>query len=1013
MPFLVVVLIGLNLYFTDDRLKSTVMPYVDDAVGRQVNVESMSLTFFSTFPQPGLSIQQMHIPGETESDTLAALDELVASVKLFSLMGNQIEVSEISLRNPRFTYRVHPDGSSNIDFLMESDTTEAAASGSMAINIPHFNVTGGNFGYHDLGSQTKVQFDDLNADISLRYANLIQSTVDANLGGLSASVGDTVYLNKLPLSLQQQSTINMENETMNLEQGTLSIRGLALNLSGSISDWSNKLTGDLAFSSSSDNFGELLRLVPAEYQQYTEGLETRGTLAIDGTLRGALASEDLPSFDASITVTNGYLKNPDLPQPIQNIQLSATAANNLLSVDKLTATAGENNLQANGTLENPLEDSGDFSIDVDANINLATVRSFYDISQFDIEQMGGQLVVNGQAQGNRQTPEQATFDAVVKLSGGTLKYAGVNKAVENITVDAKANQQAITINNMELQAAANTFSMNGTVNQPLDEAQRSVDLQTNLDFDLATIKEFYPIDEDTLSMRGQLTAKATLNGKANRIEQAVQSGQLSLREGYINHKSLGKPIEDLTLESSLNGPTLSITKASFRTGENNLSATGSITDYLSDSRSLDLKINGKAVLNEIRNYYDLSPTITTLTGQANMNLRARGPINDPANMSFEGQLDVQNVNMEGDALVQPISKLNGELQLAPKSAKLESLTFDIGSSDITLTGALDNYMAYLKAETDRQTTPRLTGKYQSRKLNVDELINWDDTTSTPIPIHLPDLTSSVSAQIDTMIITGVPMHNLQAKAGTTPEQIELEEATVELFDGEATGAFTWEVPRPDRTMISFTGSLDSLQAEAFFGAYPVLGENSKFHEYVSGAFSAEVDYYSELNEYLEPLIATSKMDGNFGMTKSRLKGHPLQDKLASLFKAKEFRNVVLDEWKSTYTLENNIFTINDLRLTSGDIGMELNGTQHMVNGSINYQTKLFLPGRFKSAIASVITKQAADALTQENGTIIVPLRITGTQQDPQVRPDKEIIAPIVKDYLKNKAGDVLKGLFDG
>jgi len=72
-----------------------------------------------------------------------------------------------------------------------------------------------------------------------------------------------------------------------------------------------------------------------------------------------------------------------------------------------------------------------------------------------------------------------------------------------------------------------------------------------------------------------------------------------------------------------------------------------------------------------------------------------------------------------------------------------------------------------------------------------------------------------------------------------------------------------------------------------------------------------------------------------------------------------------------------------------------------------------LPGRFKSAIASVITKQAADALTQENGTITVPLRITGTQQDPQVRPDKEVIGPIVKDYLKNKAGNVLKGIFDG
>lgn len=1013
LAFIVVLLIGINLYFTDDRLKRTVMPYVDDAVGRQVNVESMSLTFFSTFPQPGISIRNMDIPGETASDTLLALDELVASVELFSLMGDQIEVSEISLRNPRFTYQVYPDGSSNIDFLVESDTTQQTTSGGMAVNIPYFNISGGNFGYRDASSRTRVDLADLNANISLSYADVIKSTVEMELGGLSAAMGDTVYLNELPLSLSQESTIDLENETLSLDQGTFSIRGLALDLSGSLSEWSSTLHGDLNFSSSSDNFGELLRLVPAEYQQYVEGLETRGALAIDGSLSGPLVGDSFPAFEASVSVTDGYLKNPDLSQPVENIQLTGNASNNMLSIDQLTATAGENNLQASGRLNNPLEENGDFSADMDANVNLATISQFYNIAQFDIEQMGGQLVIDGQARGNRNNPEQATFDALIKLSNGNLKYASVSKAIENITIDANATQQAIQINNMELQAAANTFAMNGTINSPLDESQRSVNLQTNLDFDLATIKEFYPIDEDTLSMRGQLSARAILNGKADQIERAVQSGQITLRNGYINHQSLGKPIEDLTFESSLDGPTLSISKASFRTGENNLSASGNITDYLSDGRSLDLKINGEAALSEIPNYYDLAPTITTLTGQADMSLRARGPVEDPANMSFDGQLNVQGVNMEGEGMVQPVSNLNGKLSLSPDAASLESLSFDIGSSDITLSGALSDYMAYLEAEDDRQVTPELTGSYRSQMLNMDELINWEDTTTTPIPIYLPDLNSALTAEIDTMIITDVTMQNLRAEAGTTPQQIKLNKASVNLFDGEATGSFTWDVPRPDRTMISFNGSLDSLQAEAFFGAYPILGEKSKFHEYVSGAFSAEVDYYSELNEYLEPLINTSTMDGSFGMTKSRLKGHPLQDRLASLLKTQEFRNVALDEWKSTYTLQNSVFTIKDLRLTSGDIGMELNGTQHLVNGNIDYQTKLFLPGRFKSAIASVITKQAADALTQDNGTIMMPLRITGTHSNPQIRPDKEVIGPIVKDYLKNKAGDVLKGIFDG
>lgn len=1009
----IVIIIGLNIYFTDDRLKSTVMPYVDEAVGRTVNVEKMSLTLFSTFPRPGVSIQKMSIPGETEDDTLLSLDELVVSVELFSLLGDEISISEISLQNPRFTYVINADSTTNIDFLLAGETEADTTAETLGINIPYFNISGGDFGYRDETSNTHAQIDDLNADISLSYADLIQSTIDLDIGGLSASVEDSRYLNGLPLSMSQQSTIDLENETLTLDEGTLSIRGLALNLTGSLSDWSNDLNSDLSIQSSSDNFGELLRLVPAEYEEYTQGLESRGSLGIEGTVSGPLLGDEFPAINFDVSITDGYVKNPDLPQPIENIQLNANASNELVSIETFTAQAGENDVSADGRIEQPLEEDGTFAINFDSDVDLATVRDFYDISEFDIDDLSGQLTAKGQASGRMDVPEEATFDAVITLSDGLLKYAEVAKPIENISIDAEANQSVITINNMELQAAANTFSMNGTINEPMNEEQRNIDLTTDLNFDLATIKDFYPIDEDTLTMRGQFKANAVLKGKADQIENAVQSGSISLADGFISHKSLGNPIEDITLESSLSGPAITISKASFVTGDNNLGVSGSMQNYLGDDRTVDITLTGKAALNQIKDYYELEPTLTELTGMADVNLQVQGAPNDPVNMQFNGRLTAQDINMDGEAMIQPVTDLNGELNLSPGSVDLEQLSFNIGSSDIALSGSLADYIEYLKAEEDRETTPHLTGSYKSELLNLDELIDWSDTTETePIPIHLPDLTSSVSAEIDEMIVTGVTMTNLTAQASTTPDQIVMEQASVNLFDGEASGAFTWDVPDPERTEINFNGSLSGLQAAAFFDEFSVLGEDSKFHEYVSGAFSADVEYFTELNEFLEPLIETSTMDGNFGMTNSRIQGHPIQERLASLFSANEFNNIGLDEFNSTYKLEKSIFTINDLKMTSDDIGLELDGTQHMVKGDIDYKTQLYLPGRFKKGIASVISSQAVEALTQDNGTIMVPLRMTGTQEDPNIRPDKEAIEPIVKDYLKEKGGNLIKGLFN-
>lgn len=1013
VALLILIIIGLNIYFNDARLQQTVMPYVNEATGREVQVESMSLTFFSTFPRPGLSIQKMSIPGEAPDDTLMALNELVVGVKLFSLFGDEIQISEIKMDQPRFTYKIFSDSTTNIDFLMREEAAEDTVSEGYAFNIPYFEVINGQFGYSDESSNTDVRLSDLNANIALRYADLIESTVDIELGGLSATVEGTSYVNALPLSLSQSSTINMDEELLELRSGTFSIRGLALNLTGAVSGWSTTPNVNLSFSSSSDNFEELLRLVPAEYQEQVNNLDTRGSLALEGSVSGDVGGEALPAFNLKVEVQNGYMKNPDLPQAIEDIQLSLSASNSLLTVDNFKATAGSNTITGSGSLENPLAEEGAFNLDIDGNVDLATISEFYDISQFNLEQMSGKMDLRATAQGNRANPEEATFDANVILADGMLKYLDVPRAIENIEITTEANQDLMTIKSMSLQAANNTFTMNGNVRNLLDEENRTVDLQTDLSFNLATIKEFYPINEDTLEMSGMLAAQATLQGKASQIEQSIQTGSITLKNGFIFYAPLERPFRNITFESVLEGPKLTIVNTGFQTGENNLQIGGVITDYLSDSRTVDLKLEGDAKLNQIATYYDLRPTITDLNGDANVDFRATGRPNQPAEMVFNGSMTVKNLNMDGEGMAQPITDLNGQLTLSPSALNLDSLSFNFGSSDIGLNGSLTDYMEYLKEESARSTTPHLSGNYYSQYVNVDEIIDWSDTTEVPILIELPNLTSSVKAQVDNMLVTGVNLRNLSATASTTPNQISMDQAVAELFEGKASGSFTWDVPQPDSTIITFNGSLENVRGERFFEEYKILGPKSRFHEFISGAFSSKVDYYGVLDEYLNPQVQTTDMDGNFGMTKSRLKNHPMQLRIAGWLKAQELESVSLDEWNSTFAVSNSILTMKNLRLTSSDVGAELNGTQHLVNETIDYDVNLYLPERFRNAIASIITGQAADALTQENGTIMVPLTMTGTMNDPKVQANQEVIKPIIQQYLKNKAGRTLKKLFGG
>lgn len=815
--FLILALVGLNLYFTDERLKETVLPKVRSATGSDVQVENMSITFFRTFPSFGVELGSIQVP-DPEGDPIATVDEILLSLDFFSLFGDQISISNLNVRQPTVYYTVRADSTTNIDFLFESfesDTTTSQESGS--ISISGFELTNGSIHYADQTSNSEAHLEDLDANITLTFSDIIESTIAAELASLSYSVGETNYVENLALSMEQTSTLDMENEVLTFSEGTFSIRGLALNLTGSVSNWSGEAPEvSLNFNSNSDNFGELLRLAPPEYEDQLSGLNTRGSLVFEGNIDGAFTEESLPNFNVTIGVNDGFLQNPDLPEAIQNINISANVNNELATIDQFSAEAGENHLRGSGQIKQPLEENASFTLDVTGDINLATVSSFYPIQDLGLERLSGQLNLDASANGRMDDFENAQFSGEFILADGNLKYADVPNAIEAINARIKADQNRIDIAESGFTAATNQFNLSGTILNPLDENQRTVDVVSNVNFDLATIKNFYPIDEDTLQMRGKLIAEVALKGQPDpdQLETVLQRGTIDLTNGYISHKSLVNPLEDFTFRAQAQGRQLTISEARFTSGENALAMTGSVTDYLSDEPNINLTFDGNAAFSSITSYYSFEPMIQELTGNAVLNLNVRGPVGNMQNIALDGSLEVDNVSARGDSLPLPITQLSGRMSAKPDQMNLEQFSMNLGESDIQLEGALQNYMSFLAEESS--TMPSVNGTYTSSLLNVDEMIDWEEETDEePIPIELPELTASVRSEIGELQIFGLSITNLTGNGRMTPGEIGVSNATAQMFDGEATGEMEWTVTGPLNTSISFSGNLDSLQAKSF------------------------------------------------------------------------------------------------------------------------------------------------------------------------------------------------------
>ncbi|MEX1010765.1 MAG: AsmA-like C-terminal region-containing protein [Balneolaceae bacterium] len=896
---LVITMVGLTLWFTDERLRTFVVPQVSETLGRDVEIDHLSLSLFRSFPNAGLQVEGFRIAGRGEENP-ATFEQANVTLSLLPLFRRELEITHFSVDRPTVHFIVYNDSTTNFDDLFDTAELEEEETAGFQLTIPDISVREGRVIWHNNPSDSRLTLEGIDATLGLEYGELLESTAEITMQSFHWREGDTEIPGDFQVSLRQVSVIDMNREELTLHEGALSLRGLELDLNGSLADWSSgEPLVDLEFSSASEDFGDLLRLAPPSFEEHLAGLQSSGSLHLSGFISGRIAEGEIPDFRITMEVDNGSLSNPDLEDPIEEIRLRLLATPELVQLGEFSATVSGNLIEGSGALQNPFEEDALFEGTLRGDLELASLMHLIPAGETEIEHLSGLLSLNGVASGSLAAPEEAEFEADMTLRGGALQLSEMPDRAEEIELNA------------------------------------------------------------------QFTARQ-----------------------------------------------VDITQGGLRIGENRLALVGTIDNYLEEEPLLNLRVNGSASLEEISRWYSLEPWIQELTGSARMDLRAEGPAGDPLSLALNGSLELSDVSARGDSLPQPVTNLRGVLQVAPTELRLEQFFMDFGSSDFELSGTLRNWLSLMKEAPADEETPLLAGQWVSHHLNMDELMDWEESDEEiAYPIELPNIQAQVTSRIDTLTIFGIAITNIEGSGSMNREQILLEDASGHLFGGTATGRLLWSVPEPDRSSIHFTGEVSSLQADEFFREFPLLGESSRMEQYASGAFSAGIDWYSEMDVFLNNLPETIRADGSFGMGEARLTDHPLQVQFAEWLGSDELRNLGLDEWTADIRIEDSLLELSGVRITSSQIGIEMNGTQHLLTDEIDFTASIRLPGHFGSSLGNILPSQAVNALTTDDGFFVVPVGIDGTMEAPRISPQQEMIENIIQEYIRDTGRNLIRDLF--
>lgn len=331
----VVVAFVINYVFTPDKLTPIVLNVANRSLDADLKVESVELTFFSTFPQFGLKVDEGFLVSKVlndslpqKTDSLLAFKECVLAVNpLDYFLKNKISVYNLSLKNVAvYAYR-NKTGKANWEIVKTSSDTLAVEKDTISqnkfdseIDIRQVELEHANLIFDDRNTEVYSRIDDVDLRLKLALTKGISSLgVEFENKNILFWQQGELLINKVAASLQTDIEIDRSTALWTLKNTGLTINGIRLDVNGELKrDTVTKMVGvNLKYGLHAPSMETVMNMIPEAYVKRGQ-ISAKGEVKVDGTLEGNYGNKQLPAVSLNIKINDASARYEGLPYGIDN-----------------------------------------------------------------------------------------------------------------------------------------------------------------------------------------------------------------------------------------------------------------------------------------------------------------------------------------------------------------------------------------------------------------------------------------------------------------------------------------------------------------------------------------------------------------------------------------------------------------------------------------------------------------------------------------------------------------------
>lgn len=553
---------------------------------------------------------------------------------------------------------------------------------------------------------------------------------------------------------------------------------------------------------------------------------------------------------------------------------------------------------------------------------------------------------------------------ITKLKVDTLDFWNggvklVNKVALDISADINANlkdkRYALANNTMKINAIP--LSLNGWVQ--LEDSATNMDLALDtkqVDFKsiLSLIPAIYTKSFASLTADGKVSLSGFLKGKMEGENYPSFDLNLSVADGMFQYPNLPKSVQNIQLGTHLTNPggsldqtVVDVSKLSFVMGGNPFSASGKIITPMSDP-DFDIKALGTINLGMIKEVYPLEKG-TNLNGVLDMDVKASGKMsyvekNAYESFKFGGKMNAKNVILKSEGIPQDVSISNANLLFNDRYLNLSDLMMKIGRNDLSATGKVENYLAYML----RKKTLKGDFQVNSNYLNATDFMSGEkdenDTTKMSV-IKIPkNLDLALAGNFKEFVYDKMNFKNADAVLKVIDGNLNIQKLNVNAFGGIMALTGHYKSENPEKPRLDFDIELKEISFTEIFSQVKTLQKIAPIFDQATGKFNSKLTLNTDLQQDMMPVLASIISNGSLNTSTVAIKDVTAITELAKSLKLDNLAKMALRDIALMFTIKDGRLQTNPFNVKLGDYAMNLGGSTGL-DQTIDYAGKFRLPDK--------------------------------------------------------------------